>query len=167
MKTTKIMFAAILTLSTAVWADAVGGWSQFKPGSFAKYKTTTAVAGTKMSSETKMTLVSMGGGKATVETEVTAMGTTTKNKAEVPLNAAAPAGNAQATPSKKGSETVTVNGKSFNCDTYEVDSAANGMKMHTKTWVSAQVPGGLVKSVSSSTGAAKSETTMELVDFKN
>src|SRR5579883_540645 len=128
MKNLKMAVAAALLLTMGLCADTWGGWSNFKPGSYSKYKSTTAVAGTKMTSEMKMTLVSVNGGKATVETEVTAMGNTTKNKAEVPVSGdKAPNGQA---PAKKGSESVTVNGKSFNCDVYEVDTNSNGMKMH-------------------------------------
>lgn len=164
----RLMFAALCLLgaTAGLWANGWDGWSKFKAGSFAKYKITTAVATTKMTSESKMTLLSVGAGKATVETEVTAMGNTSKSKADINLNGEVK-GTAQSTPMKKGSETITVAGKSFSCDTYEMDTNANGMQVHTKSWVSAQVPGGLVKSVSTSTGAMKSETVMELVDFKN
>jgi hypothetical protein len=146
-------------------------WSKFKPGSYAKYKTTTAVATTKMTGDMKMTLLALNGSKATIETEVTTMGQTSKSKADLDLNAkpgTAPAAKGQQPAAvKKGSETLTVAGKSLQCDVYETDSNANGMQMKTRSWVSAQVPGGLVKSVSQTSGAAKSETTMELVDFRN
>jgi hypothetical protein len=47
-----------------------------------------------------------------------------------------------------------------------VQSEANAMKTNTKSWMADEVPGGIVKSVSISTGSMSSKVTMELVDFK-
>jgi hypothetical protein len=40
------------------------------------------------------------------------------------------------------------------------------MKTSTKSWVADEVPGGIVKTVSTSTGSMSSKVTTELVDFK-
>jgi hypothetical protein len=166
----KIVGIGALTLfAVASMAANNSGWNNFKPGSWAKLKTTseTTVAGhkTAMTIETKTTLVSKTADKATVETETTMMGNTTKAKAEIPLNSTA-TGTAQQNAAKMGSETITVAGKTFKCKTVEVQSEANGMKTSTKSWMADEVPGGIVKTESTSTGSASSKVSMELVDFK-
>ena len=161
--------AALTALAVVGMAADNSAWSNCKPGAWAKLKTTseTTVAGhtTNMTIETKMTLVAKTADKATVETETTMMGNTTKTKADIPLKSDAK-GAAQTTPVKMGSESITVAGKTFKCKTAEVQSEANGMKTNTKSWMADEVPGGIVKSVSTSTGSMSSKVTMELVDFK-
>ena len=169
MKNILTGIAALMALAVAGMAADNSGWSNFKPGSWVKLKTTTetAVAGQKtaMASDMKMTLVAKTADKATIETETTMMGNTTKTKADIPLNPTGKAAAAQNT-AKMGSETITVAGKTFKCKTAEVQSDANGMKITTKSWIADEVPGGLVKSESVSTGAMSSKTSMVLVDFK-
>lgn len=166
-KITGILALTVLAVA-AMAADNVG-WGSFKPGSWSKVKTTTesTVAGRKntMAIEMKQTLVAKTSDKATIETETTMMGNTTKTKADIPLNSSA-TGTATKNPAKMGSETITVAGKSFKCKTAEIQSEANGMKTSTKSWMADEVPGGIVKSESTTTGTVASKTTMELVDFK-
>lgn len=144
-------------------------WASFNTGSWVKLKSTTLmqIAGTKNTSvmETKMTMVSKTPDKAVIETEMTVMGQTNKSRMDMPFKAAAqPATAAKAAPvPKTGTDTITVAGKSLSCKTMEMETEAGGMKVHTKTWVSDQVPGGLVKSVSTT---PTTQTTMEAVDFK-
>jgi hypothetical protein len=73
---------------------------------------------------------------------------------------------AQAQNPTTGTDTVVVAGKSLDCKTMEIETDNAGSKVKTKTWTSDQVPGFLVKRVSTSTGAMSSTTTMEVVDFK-
>ena len=160
--------AALTTLAVISVAADNSPWSNCKPGAWSKLKTTseTTVAGQthNITIETKMTLVSKTAERATVETETTMLGSTTKTKADIPLRSDAKG--AGQTPVKMGSETVTVAGKTFQCKSVEVQSEANGMKTSTKSWVADEVPGGIVKSVSTSTGPMSSKVAMELVDFK-
>lgn len=169
MKKTILGIAALTILAVVAMAAENTGWNNCKPGSWVKLKTTsdTTVAGhtTSMAIETKQTLVSKTADKAVVETETTMMGNTTKTKAEIPLTSNAKAATTQ-NPAKMGSETITVAGKTLKCKTAEVQSEANGMKTNTKSWMSDNVPGMIVKSVSTSTGSMSSKVTMELVDFK-
>jgi hypothetical protein len=141
-------------------------WASFKPGSYAKMKSTTAAGPTKMTTEMTQTLISVDANNAVVETETKVMGTSNKSRINVPLKADA---KATATPAGKAptptNETITVAGKALACKCYEVETSANGMKTSTRTCTSDAVPGGAVKMVSKTSGAAKSETVMELVDF--
>lgn len=150
-------------------------WANFKVGSSATTKTTTAleVGGKAMntSTEIKQTLVELTADKAVVEVETDAMGAKSKTKLEVPLTASATSAipnmpaDSKVTP-KQGEETITVKGKAINCKWYEVETEQAGNKISSKTWMSSEVPGSVVKSVTKTTGAASSETTLELVDYE-
>lgn len=142
-------------------------WGSFKPGSYAKYKMTSAVAGNKTVTEMTQTLVSVDANNAVVETETKMMGQVTKNKVNMPLKASA----APAAADVKGkapvmtNETVTAAGKSIACKCFDTTSNTNGMTASTHACSSETVPGGMVKSVTKTSGAMKMETTMELVEF--
>ncbi len=165
-----IFGAAVLSAGQASKTADKHPWAGFKPGSWVKIKSTTLtdVAGNKMSTitETKMTLLEKTADKVVLENEMTMMGQTTKTKFEMPLTgpkaAATPPAKAGVVP-KLGSDTVTVAGKSLACKTVEMEMETGGMKIQSKTWTSEQVPGALVKSVSTHKAG---QTTSEVVDFK-
>lgn len=142
-------------------------WGSFKVGSYVVTKSTTEVAGRKMSTEMKTTLTALTADKATIEIATTVMGNTSKTTTDMPLTAAAApaAGGSASTPTaevKSTEETVTVAGKSLKC---KVTTATVGGTEST-TWTSEEVPGFMVKSVSKTTGAAASQTTMEVTEYK-
>ena len=148
-------------------------WGGFKVGSFVKTKTTvsTQMMGrtTDTSTETTTTLADLTADKAVLDIEASVMGHTTKTRTEVPLTGGSTTGSGATTGTQNpatGSETIVVAGKSLDCKTYEVDTDAGGNKVKTKTWISDQIPGFVVKSVATTTGAMASTTTMEAVDFK-
>ena len=150
-------------------------WGSFKVGSFVKTKTTVSAQimgrATDTSTETTTTLAELTADKAVLDIETTVMGTTTKTRTEVPLAGAGQTGpgatpQGQVQNSTTGTDNVVVAGKSLNCKTAEFETDAAGSKVKTKTWTSDQIPGFLVKSVSTSSGAMTSTTTMEAVDFK-
>jgi hypothetical protein len=150
-------------------------WGSFKVGSYVKMKTTisTQVMGHAMdtSTESKTTLAELTPDKAILEVETTVAGNTTKTRTEVPLTASAiPAANVTgggpAPEVKTGTDTVTVGGKSLDCKTLETNTEAAGSKVNTKVWTSDQVPGSVVKSVTTTSGATTSKTTLEVTDFK-
>ncbi|MGA2329266.1 MAG: hypothetical protein ABSH05_23640 [Bryobacteraceae bacterium] len=144
-------------------------WASFNVGSWVKMKSTTVmeIAGTKNTSvlETKMTMLEKTAEKVVIETEMTVMGQTTKTRADLPLKASAgrAAAAQPASVPKTGSDTITIAGKPLSCKTMEIETDAGGMKILSKTWTSEQVPGSLVKSVSTT---QNSQTTTEVVDFK-
>ena len=147
-------------------------WGSFKVGSFVTMKSTTEVAGRKMTTEIKTTLNALTADKATVEMETTAMGHTSKTTTDFPITAgapiAAPTGTAS-TPQAQvetSEETITVAGKSLKCKVTAATSVMSGMKSESKTWMSEEVPGFVVKSVVKTSGAAASETSSEVTNFK-
>lgn len=161
------IFAAILFLTVPfIHAAEKHPWASFKPGSYVKMKSTTATGATKMVSETTQTLISVDANNAVVEIESKAMGQSTKTRVPMPLKATAantPAG--QAKPVATTNETITVAGKAIACKCVEVETNANGMKSLSKACTSDSVPGGAVKVVTKMTGAMKSETVSEVVEF--
>ena len=160
-------FATTLLFLIPLAAADKHPWASFKPGSYAKMKTTTTTGPTKMVSEITQTLISVDANNAVVEMETKAMGQTTKTRVPMPLKAAAtPAANAQAPKmSAPVNENVTVAGKSIAAKCVEMETSANGMTTSTRSCSSETVPGGVVKAVSKSTGAVKMESVTELVEF--
>lgn len=144
-------------------ADAAkNSWANFKPGSYAKLKTTAIVAGNKTVTEMTQTLLSIDANNAVVETQM--MGQ--KNKVTIPLKATATGTAATTVKAPTATnETITAAGKSIACKCYDMETNANGMKSNTKSCTSETVPGGVVKSTTKSTGAVKMESTTELVEF--
>ena len=158
---------------------AYEGWAKCKPGATTVVKGSTEAMGNKSSQTITTKLVELTPEKAVVETTVSieAMGQTMKQPAQkqdipktmtMPAMPPGPAGRPMKMPTpKQGEDTISAVGKELKCQTTEVAMDQNGMKINSKTWTSAEVPGGLVKMVSSTTGAMTSTTTMELVEFKD
>jgi len=142
-------------------------WASFKPGSYAKLKSTTTVGPSKTVSEMTQTLISIDANNAVVEIETKAMGQTSKTRVPMPLKAAAtPAATAQQPKmSAPVNETITVAGKAIAAKCFDVENNANGMKSSTHSCTSETVPGGVVKAVTKTTGAMKMDSVTELVEF--
>jgi hypothetical protein len=159
-------FTLALFCVAAAFAADKHPWAGFKPGSYAKLRTTATVGPNKTVTEMTQTLVSIDANNAVVETETKVMGQSMKNKITVPLKAAStPAAANGAKPVTPVNETVTVAGKPIAAKCYDMETNANGMKTSTRSCVSDSVPGGVVKAVSKSTGAMKMDSTTELVEF--
>lgn len=167
MRNTTLAFSFLLLLPAVYGAEAKHPWASFKPGSYAKMKTTTIAGPSKTVTEMTQTLISVDANTAVVETETKVMGQSSKTRVNIPLKAnAAPAGAAsQVKAPTPVNETITVAGKSLACKCVEMDTTANGMKTKSRACTSDAVPGGAVKMTSSSTGAVKMETVSELFEF--
>jgi hypothetical protein len=161
--------------SSASKSPSANPWGSFKVGSFVKTKTTvsTQMMGrtTDTSTETRTTLADLTADKAVLDIETTVMGNTTKTRTEIPLTGALQSSplatsSAQGQNLTTGTDNIVVAGKSLECKTTEFETNSAGSQIKTKTWTSDQIPGFLVKSVSTSTGAMTSTTTVETIDFK-
>lgn len=161
----RILTTAFLFLLPAAFAAEKHPWASFKPGSYAKLRTTSTVAGQKTVTEMTQTLVSVDANNAVIETEMKVMGQTTKTKTPIPLKAATPANAPQAKPVTPTNETITAAGKSLACKCVDMQTAANGMKTNAKSCMNDTVPGGVVRVVSTTAGAVKMESVTELVEF--
>ena len=155
-------------------------WAKCKPGAMSKVESQSEVMGqtTKMTITT--TLVEVTPEKATVEmkTSMEMMGQKMEQpatKQEIPAKAPdmkdmkMPAGVDPAKMPKPttGKETITVGGKSYDCTTTEINTEMSGIKVHSKTWSTPDVPGSLVKMTSNTEGATPTKTTMMLVEFSD
>lgn len=156
-------------------AAAKHPWANFNAGSWVKLKSVTSmeVAGNKTETTTEMkyTLVEITDDKAIVELETSMAGlpTPTKTTMEIPLGVAAsamPTEAADAPKAVEGEEELSIAGSTLKCKTAEIVMEANGAKTTTKTWMSEDVPGWAVKTVSNVEGPTPTQTTMELVEFQ-
>jgi hypothetical protein len=126
-------------------------WSKFKPGSFQTVETRTDASGQKMLVLITTTLLDVTPEKLTVEvkTETTAgtkkLPTRTK-KTEVLAKRDKPADSSF----KESKEDVKVGAKTYSCLLMEETTG----DMHIKSWMSDQVPGGVVKMEMNSDGLA-------------
>ncbi len=165
---TPIVFAAEQPSSTPALKPATGHpWASLNPGSWVEIKSTTVIetAGKRETNIviTKITLLEKTVEKVVLENEMTVKGQTTRTKFDLPVKDYSDAVPEGMTVLKTGSETITIAGKSVTCETMEASMNAGGSKILIKRWTSRQVPGSLVKSVTSSKG---SQTTADVVDFK-
>lgn len=148
-------------------------WSKFKAGTWVTYKQTTDVAGNKSVSETTIKLSEVTGEKCVLETSVKMEVAGQKieqpaMKRDVPAKVEkvnpVPQGEVKDPPKpKEGTDTVTVSGNELKCKTVEVEYEAQGQKGTSKSWVSDDVPGMMVKNENKS---AQMSMVMELVGFE-
>ncbi len=148
---------------SAAKAAAHHPWTGFNPGSWVKIKTTSVMGNQTTVMETKITLLEKTAEKVVLKTDMTINGQTSTTNADFPVK-----GYSDAVPEgvkvlNRGSETITVANRSLTCETLEVSLAEVGMKSVTKTWNSAQVPGGMARMVVTSEAG---KSTVEVVDFK-
>jgi hypothetical protein len=161
-----ILISAFLLMIPFAQAAEKHPWASFKPGSYAKMKSTTTVGANKTVTEMTQTLISLDAKTAVVETETKVMGQSMKNRINIPLQAAASPTNAPAAKAPVAlNETITVGGKAIACKCYEMESDANGMKTTSRACSSEIVPGGAVRVVSKSSGAVKMDSISELIEF--
>ncbi len=163
-------FLAVLGLCASVvgsaFADDYNPYAKLKKGDWVKYK---SVPMANMESHTKQTVTEVTADKVTYEMESTTIMngspvgppykqpmTVDKNPPKTEPDPKAPQ------PKQEGEETLTVGGKSVKCKVYVTESEYGGQKMKTRSWVSEDVPFGLVKS---ETDGPTGKITMELVEF--
>lgn len=173
--------AAVSCLAVGMSAAQAGNnpmydsWAKHGVGSSVKMKGSTDAAGQKTEMEITSTLTEKTDEKVVVEvkTTISMMG----NKMDQPAQkmefpAKMPEG--QGTPAeeakkagmevKESEETVTIAGKEYNAKVIESTGKQNGMDMVAKVWTSTEVPGQMLKTVSTMTGAMNMSTTMEVTE---
>ena len=142
-------------------------WVGFNPGSWVEIKSTsvTKTAGKEKTNiiGTKITLLEKTADKVVLENVMTIDGDTTKTKFDQPLK-----GYSDDEPEgmkilKIGRDTITIAGKPVACETMEALMNVGDTKTLFKRWTSGQVPGSLVKMVTSCDG---SQSTAVVVGFK-
>lgn len=154
---------------------AYDSWAKVGVGSTVTVKGFTEAAGQKTEMEIVQTLAEKSDEKVVVEIKntMTMMG----NKMDTPaqkIEIAAKKPEGQGTPAeeakkagfevKESEEKVTIGGKEYAAKVIESTGKQNGMDINAKVWTSVDVPGLMLKTVSSTTGAMASNTSMEVTE---
>lgn len=164
--------AALLALCTSVAAEEIDNeeyklWAKFKAGSWVTYKQVSDAGGTKSEMEMTHKVLENTGDKIVIETstkmnmngQVMDLGA---QKRDIPAKVKKPeqTGDQPENKPKEGSEEIEVDGKKLKCKTWESTLDNAGTKTTSKTWMCDDIPGGLAKMESSSTGQMSSKMTM-------
>jgi len=158
---------ALSLLPAALAESPRGPWAGYKAGSFVKTKTVTVVKVGAHKIETvtdiTQTLIEVKGDRAVVETIANMNGVPrpTRTRSDVALKQPLPppAGARR----RSGKESLTVAGRTLQCDWTESESDMAGNRTTVKTWTSPNVPGGVAKTVSRN---ELMESTLEIVAFE-
>ena len=150
---------------------AYKSWKAQKPGTTVTLENSTAVAGQTFKTEITQKLLELTPEAATVERtmKINIPGAPARppQKETIP----AKVDKSKATPGQlppgakgeikdKGTEKVTVAGKSYTCKVHEFSGESNGIKTTGKMWTSEEIPGGLAKLESNVAGSdVKMEVT--------
>ena len=154
-------------------------WAKYKPGTSTTLATSSDTAGQTSKMETKTTLSEVADDKVVVEvvTSMEAAGQKMDMPAQkieikkmVDVPAATPEApkdqpNMPKPETKTSEESVTVGAGTFKTKLTESTTTMEGNKMMSKVWTSDEVPGSVVKMESTTDGAMKSTTKMELKAF--
>ncbi len=186
MRLTRIMTPAVLLLSGGLAAaqDKVdnpefANWSKFKKGTSVTLKSVSSF--NDMSSEASITstLVEVGADKLVIEMtsavkaggmefkapatkrDVTKSITLPKDYKKEDFAKGKPPGTYE-----EGTETLKVGGMDVKTKWYKYKADADGTKTEAKMWMSEDVPGMMVKSEMTTSGAVATRTTMEITEIK-
>jgi hypothetical protein len=151
-------------------------WSKFKKGASVTLKSTTEAGKTTVESFITTTLVEVGADKLVLETSAASkIGgmefKTPAMKRDVPKTLTLPKvekkdEKIEKPKTEEGTDTIKVAGTEVKAKWYKTTFEFKGTTTESKNWTSDEIPGGLVKSVTKSTGTLPSTTTMEVIEFK-
>ncbi len=163
--------AAVLAFAFLARADdkatnpVYDSWAKVGVGTVVKLDQTTDAMGTRATMEMTQTLTEITPEAVKVEMKMTMV--VAGNKTDLPAKtvtiAAKPA--EAGDPSTKPAETtedVVVDGKTYSCKVTTKSMQKNGMTINAKTWACTDVPGTIVKSEATTTGAVASTSSMIL-----
>ena len=150
---------------------AYQSWAKFKPGTEITYSNETSAAGMNMNMDMTHKLMDLSAEKATVETTIQSPMTGTQKQtmthpAKVEKDKAQTQGKvpegmkASATP--LGKETLTIDGKSYECEVTKFSGEQQGMSMEGKSWTCEKIPGTLAKMEMAGKGEQTFTTKMTL-----
>jgi hypothetical protein len=143
-------------------------WMKFKPGATATYSGESRTLGIEATIETSIKLVSVASDKVTIEVrrKVTSGSDTVEELAKTEtIQALLPAG---ITMVADPDEQIEVNGKSYKCKVFRAQQveSADGKKVDlglvSRTWLSEEVPGGIVRVDARTEGAIGLSTSLTL-----
>ena len=179
------MFALVPTTARAqetIDNSEFTSWSKFKGGASVTLKSTIDSGKMTLESLVTTTLVEVGADKLVLETTAVSKVNGMEFKApamkrEVPKTITLPKLEKKDEPkvdrpkvdkpmTEEGTETLKVSGTDVKAKWYKTTFEIMGTRTESKNWTSDEIPGGLVKSVTKSSGESPSSITMEVVEFK-
>ena len=174
--TLALLFGAVASAQEKKSIDNLefANWSKFKAGASTTLKMTSEFNGTKSVTTMTTRLVEVKADTLTVETEseVEVMGKPFKAPAakrdvtktvEVPAGVPVPKGDKPEGTTEEGTETVKVGAAEVKTKWYKYKTKTTAGEISGQVWMSDEVPGQLVKMVST---GDKFSSTMELTEFK-
>ena len=178
----------LTTVSTASEEDnpMYQDWSQFKPGSFVVYKTSTETAGVTTEVEMTYTLKEITSEKAVFElkTVTIAAGVKVESPAETVEIPAKGEGDemlgditgnmgvdvydvvTNGTRASESTEKIEIKGIELEVQQIKVETDEAGNKVTATAWYSDEVPGRMVKSLTEVKGVVPVKTEMVVIDYK-
>lgn len=144
---------------------AYDAWSKFKPGATTRVAGSTKTMGMETTLEINTKLLEVAADKVTLE--VSASITMNGNKMDQPAQKQEVKAKVQKEdiPAPAGEEQITVDGKTYNCKVYALTRTQEGTTISAKSWMSDEVPGGVVRVESRTEGAVVSDTRFELKEY--
>ena len=148
-------------------------WATFKVGTAAKYKQVTEAAGNKTESEIVYTLIELTPEKAVVEMtgSMLIMGNKTEmpktkmeHMAKVKKIEPLATGTVDAAKPKESDEEIEVPAGKIKCHLTETEAKVGEGAVYSKIWSSDEVPGTMVKMVSTMEKPIKSDTSITLIE---
>lgn len=171
--------AMILLMASAVRAEKIANsnydqWAKFKLGAFVKMDVDTVAGGNNIKSVMTTKLIELTADKVVVEitTTMEMMGQkidTPAQKMEIPVRIekpVEPAGVEKPKPAT-GEEDLKVGDKTIKTTWTETLTTSGSNAMLNKSWISPEIPGGVVKAISRTEGATPTAMTMTLVSYSN
>ena len=154
-------------------------WSKFKTGTSVTMKSTNVIGGRMSEVMITTTLLSVGADQLQIESSSVVKDQDKEFKPKpdkrdvlklVPLpKGLLKADFAELKPpgtTEEGMETLKLAGQEIKAKWYKYSVDREGTKINAKRWVSTEVPGNIVKSEMTNTGAFASTIRLELVEFK-
>jgi hypothetical protein len=153
-------------------------WSKFGVGTSVTFAADTNMMGNAYTATTTTTLSAVTSDRVTLRVETTLLvnGKPTSlppQTSDIPARVKKPSASAGVQPAdapqtQTSSEDVSALGRKFVCKKTKVTTVADGLTNWTSTWTSDEVPGGLVKTDSETTGAetATIKTILTAIDVK-
>lgn len=172
-----VLVAGTATAQETIPNPEFANWSKFKKGASVTLKSTSNFGKTSVETLITMTLVEVGSDKLVLDTTSVSKlnGMEIKSpvvKRDVPKTSTVPKIDPKVAPkvekpkTEEGTETVKVSGVEVKAKWYKVTQDVMGTKTESKSWTSDEIPGGLVKMVSKTSGTVEGSLTMEVIEFK-
>jgi len=163
---TVILLLASLAAGQEVTNPKYEAWKNFKEGAMVRFTGSTKTMGMETGIEIRRTLVSKSADKVVIDEETwISVGENKKNESRTRKEIAAKVAK-ELVPAAAGTESVTVAGKTFNCQFFDLIDSTDGLKMGVREWTTDQVPGGSVKIECRTEGSVASDTRLALQEYK-